>query len=52
MVTIGTGIALIAVGSKMQSKATRRLLKEYYGQLSVAPFAGRESGGLAFTMTF
>jgi hypothetical protein len=52
VVTIGTGIALIAIGSKLQSKATRRLLKEYYGQLSVAPFAGRESGGLAFTMTF
>jgi hypothetical protein len=49
---MGTGIGLIAVGTKKQSKATQRLLKEYYNQVSVAPFAGRESGGLALTMKF
>ena len=49
---MGTGIGLIAIGTKKQSKATQRLLKEHYGKLAVAPFAGRESGGLALTMTF
>jgi hypothetical protein len=52
VVTFGTGIALIAAGKKKQAKATRQLLGKEDGQLSVAPFAGRESGGLAFTMTF
>jgi hypothetical protein len=49
---MGTGIGLIALGARKQSKATKRLIKEYYQQVSVAPFAGPESGGLALTMTF